>query len=108
MSIEILHKSVADTLPAGLGRGEPNMNPALPDPEGRIDFTKMWNPFYLLRYAHLASAAFLFLYLSFDFVSRVCAGEKIFAEFACIFSCLACMVIYYFIGQPFLTLFLVQ
>lgn len=49
MSIEILHKSVADTLPAGAGRSEPNANPVLPDPEGRIDFTKMWNPFYMLR-----------------------------------------------------------
>ena len=49
MSIEILHKSVADTLPAGLGRSEPNAHPHLPEPEGRIDFTKMWNPFYMLR-----------------------------------------------------------
>ena len=49
MSIEILHKSVADTLPAALGRSEPNAHPHLPEPEGRIDFTKMWNPFYMLR-----------------------------------------------------------
>jgi hypothetical protein len=38
----------------------------------------------------------------------VCAGEKIFAEFACIFSCLFCLVAYYFVGQPILTLFVVR
>lgn len=49
MSIEILHRSVADLLPAGEGRAEPNTNPVLPDPEGRIDFSKMWNPLYMCR-----------------------------------------------------------
>ena len=49
MSIEIMHKSVADALPAGSGRSEPNTNPVLPEPEGRIDFSKMWNPFYACR-----------------------------------------------------------
>ena len=38
---------------------------------------------------------------------RVCAGEKIFAEFACMFSCLLCLLVYYFIGQPVLTLVMV-
>ena len=49
MSISLVHKDVALLLKAGEGRNEPNMNPTLPDPEGRIDFTKMWNPFYMCR-----------------------------------------------------------
>ena len=40
--------------------------------------------------------------------NRVCAGDKIFAELACFFSCLAFFLVYYFIGQPILTLFMVS
>jgi hypothetical protein len=49
MTIDLLHRSTADIMPAGPGREEPNTNPQLPDPEGRIDFTKMWNPFYFIK-----------------------------------------------------------
>jgi hypothetical protein len=38
----------------------------------------------------------------------VCAGEKIFAELACFFSCIGFFLVYYFIGQPILTLFMVR
>lgn len=38
----------------------------------------------------------------------MCAGDKIFAELACFFSCVAFFLIYYFIGQPILTLFMVS
>jgi len=48
------------------------------------------------------------LLLSFNSYIRVCAGDKIFAELACFFSCLAFFLIYYFIGQPILTLFMVR
>ncbi len=36
MSLEIMPLSVANQLPAGLGRGDPNTNPHLPEPEGRM------------------------------------------------------------------------
>ena len=36
-----------DELPAGFGRSEPNMNPELPDPVGRMKFSL--NPLYLLN-----------------------------------------------------------
>ena len=49
MSISLMHHDVAHMLRAGDGRHEPNAHPTLPDPEGRIDFTKMWNPFYMCR-----------------------------------------------------------
>jgi hypothetical protein len=59
VSIAIMHKSVADSLPAGQGRSEPNTHPVLPDPEGRIDFSKMWNPFYMLRSVRQSRCGFL-------------------------------------------------
>jgi len=39
ISLEILPASLATQLPAGLGRGEPNMNPFLPEPEGRVNWS---------------------------------------------------------------------
>ena len=55
MSIDILHRSEADAAPAGTGRAEPNAHPVLPEPEGRIDFTKMWNPLYMCRWVSITS-----------------------------------------------------
>ena len=40
MSIEIMPKAVADVRKAGLGRSEPNMNPYLPPPTGRMKFVR--------------------------------------------------------------------
>lgn len=40
MSIEIMPKAVADLRKAGLGRSEPNMNPYLPPPTGRMKFVR--------------------------------------------------------------------
>ena len=48
-SLEVLPQWYADLHPVGVGRGEPNMNPYLPPPVGRIKFTlnpiKMLNQF---------------------------------------------------------------
>jgi hypothetical protein len=40
ISIEILPKEVADATPAGLGRSEPNANPYLPPPVGRMKLVR--------------------------------------------------------------------
>eukprot|EP00479_Gromia_sphaerica_P012959 TRINITY_DN702_c0_g1_i3.p1 TRINITY_DN702_c0_g1~~TRINITY_DN702_c0_g1_i3.p1 ORF type:complete len:172 (+),score=42.62 TRINITY_DN702_c0_g1_i3:333-848(+) len=39
VSVEILPQATAQQMPAGLGRSDPNMNPTLPEPEGRLHFT---------------------------------------------------------------------
>ena len=125
MSIDILHRSEADAAPAGTGRAEPNAHPVLPEPEGRIDFTKMWNPLYMCRWVSIMSdwvycscskfVVFISHSLVVDIIynvlpttSRVCAGDKIFAELACAFSCILVFIVYYFIGQPILTLIMVS
>eukprot|EP00743_Colponemidia_sp_Colp-15_P011268 GILK01012542.1.p1 GENE.GILK01012542.1~~GILK01012542.1.p1 ORF type:complete len:1447 (-),score=299.86 GILK01012542.1:238-4578(-) len=43
ISIELLPKAVATARPAGFGRSEPNMNPYLPPPVGRFNFSLL-NP----------------------------------------------------------------
>jgi len=43
LSLELLPKEVADTKAAGFGRSEPNDNPKLPDPTGRLSLSL--NPF---------------------------------------------------------------
>ncbi|MES1916423.1 MAG: hypothetical protein MHM6MM_008241, partial [Cercozoa sp. M6MM] len=47
VSLQIVPKSLCPAYPAGLGRGEPNMNPSLPPPEGRMRWTL--NPFSMMR-----------------------------------------------------------
>jgi len=49
LSIELLPGDIAEKIPAGLGRSEPNANPELPLPEGRLDPLKMLNPFYAIQ-----------------------------------------------------------
>ena len=41
VSVEILPKAMAEMKPAGVGRSEPNSNPVLEPPVGRIDWTKV-------------------------------------------------------------------
>jgi hypothetical protein len=48
VSIECMPASVAQQLPAGFGRSDPNMNPWLPPPEGRAKFSIL-APFQSLR-----------------------------------------------------------
>ena len=40
ISLELLPKAVADKYPAGLGRSDPNVNPTLPPPTGRLKFVR--------------------------------------------------------------------
>eukprot|EP01006_Ploeotia_vitrea_P017020 TRINITY_DN48009_c0_g3_i1.p2 TRINITY_DN48009_c0_g3~~TRINITY_DN48009_c0_g3_i1.p2 ORF type:complete len:440 (-),score=253.12 TRINITY_DN48009_c0_g3_i1:22-1176(-) len=47
VSIELLPESVGTQFPAGPGRSEPNQNPVLPPPEGRMIWTL--NPITMLR-----------------------------------------------------------
>jgi hypothetical protein len=47
VSMEIMTAEVAESIPAGLGQGEPNMNPFLPKPEGRFNFSL--NPCKMLK-----------------------------------------------------------
>jgi hypothetical protein len=47
ISIEILPKVLADSAPVGAGRSEPNMNPYLPPPTGRLTFS--FNPFKMVQ-----------------------------------------------------------
>lgn len=39
VSVELLPEHIAHQLPAGFGRGDPNQNPFLPPPEGRISLS---------------------------------------------------------------------
>jgi len=48
VSIELMHSDVAKTQPAGLGRGDPNANPFLPDPEGRLNLS-LFHPCNFVR-----------------------------------------------------------
>eukprot|EP00808_Paulinella_micropora_P000340 g32402.t1 len=48
LSIELVPKAMASQLPAGLGRSDPNSNPFLPPPEGRLNFS-IFHPFQFLR-----------------------------------------------------------
>jgi hypothetical protein len=50
VSFELLPSSLLSQLPAGEGRSDPNMNPILPPPEGRLEWMSMFlNPAKLLR-----------------------------------------------------------
>ena len=40
ITVEILTKEEAQNLPAGLGRSEPNANPYLPPPTGRLKLVR--------------------------------------------------------------------
>jgi hypothetical protein len=65
LSVELMPKLKCVNYPAGLGRGEPNQNPFLPPPEGRLTFNilKPWQFF------------------------KDILGDKIFAKCCCIIFC---------------------
>jgi C2 domain len=48
ISLEMMPEDVATQLPAGFGRGNPNQNPFLPEPEGRFKFD-LFSPLKMLR-----------------------------------------------------------
>jgi len=48
VSIEMMPAELASQYPAGLGRGDPNMNPYLPDPPGRVHWS-LFHPFDMFR-----------------------------------------------------------
>eukprot|EP00479_Gromia_sphaerica_P011618 TRINITY_DN5803_c0_g1_i1.p1 TRINITY_DN5803_c0_g1~~TRINITY_DN5803_c0_g1_i1.p1 ORF type:complete len:160 (-),score=22.37 TRINITY_DN5803_c0_g1_i1:231-710(-) len=47
VSFEVMPTAMAEQLPAGFGRSDPNMNPVLPAPEGRMIWTL--NPLKMMR-----------------------------------------------------------
>ncbi|KAL7684667.1 putative C2 domain, FerIin domain, C2 domain superfamily, Ferlin family [Plasmopara halstedii] len=49
VSVEILPKHLADVRAAGLGRGEPNNFPYLPEPADRLHLSAMWNPCHVVK-----------------------------------------------------------
>jgi len=49
ISVELLPSELTEQLPAGFGRSSPNTNPVLPEPEGRLHWSLLMNPFALLR-----------------------------------------------------------
>ena len=63
ISVEVLPKVIAEAKPAGFGRSQPNTNPTLPPPQGRIKWSMVWNPCYVLQ---------------------ECCGPKIFRQMVCI------------------------
>ena len=71
-SLEILPKNLADIEPLGKGREEPNSNPHLPPPVGRLEFTL--NPFKMINQ---------------------CVGPKFRTKCYCF--CVLCLVIVYLI-----------
>jgi len=48
ISIEILPADMASQLPAGFGRSDPNLNPFLPPPEGRVNWS-LFHPLDMLK-----------------------------------------------------------
>jgi len=82
VSMELMTKEEAAKFPAGLGRGDPNMNPYLPEPEGRFRWSL--NPFSMLKQL---------------------LGDKLFYKLCAGICCLACAAILVFFGpQMFITL----
>ena len=79
-SVQIWPKEKAVLMPVGSGRNEPNTNPFLPPPVGRLKFS--WNPFVL--------------------GSQLC-GPKLCAYFTCCIICAAFIVLMIFC-QPFLNI----
>ena len=71
-SLEILPKNIADIEPLGKGREDPNMNPYLPPPVGRLEFTL--NPFKMINQ---------------------CVGPKFRRKCYC--YCILCLIIVYLI-----------
>ena len=82
ISISIVPKSLADTNPVGFGRKEPNADPYLPGPTGRLKFTL--NPF------SMGSQIF---------------GPAICAKLACVCCCVVLALVGYFVA-PFLNIFI--
>ena len=81
-SLEIVPKWYAELHPVGKGRDEPNMNPYLPPPVGRIKFTM--NPFKLLNQL---------------------TGPKFRKKCYCII-CITCLIVYLIILIPYLVYFI--
>ena len=81
-SLEIVPQWYAELHPVGKGRDEPNMNPYLPPPIGRIKFT--WNPFKILNQL---------------------TGPKFRKKCYCI-VCVACLLIYLIFLIPYLVYFI--
>ena len=79
-SVQIWPKAMAEMHPAGAARGDPNSNPFLPPPVGRLKFS--WNPFVL--------------------GSALC-GPKLCFYFSCCLICAAFILIMIFC-QPFLNI----
>jgi len=48
ISLELMPLTMATQLPAGLGRSDPNLNPFLPPPEGRVNWSLL-HPFDMLK-----------------------------------------------------------
>jgi len=78
VSIELVPEEEKEKLPAGWGRKEPNANPFLPKPPGRIRFS--WNPFFLIR-------QFL--------------GPKLCRRLQCLLCVLLCILILYYVIPVF-------
>jgi len=78
LSINILPKAIADSVPAGFGRTAPNTNPFLPPPAGRLKFTL--NPFAM--------------------GSQLC-GPALCAQFTCCLVCVASVLLMIFCQPVF-------
>ncbi|KAH7491166.1 Dysferlin [Phytophthora ramorum] len=87
ISVEILPKHLAGVRSAGLGRGEPNNFPFLPEPADRLHLSAMWNPCYVLE---------------------ALMGPKYYRAFASFFLCTVFVILVLFAGpliNVLLTLF---
>jgi hypothetical protein len=80
LSVELVPKDLVRKIPAGMGRSDPNMNPVLPAPTGRLKFT----------------------FNIFSLGAQFC-GEALFLK---IFGCLMCLgvVVACVIGAPFINI----
>lgn len=85
VSMELMNKEESAKLMAGQARGDPNMNPFLPEPEGRFRWT--WNPFSILKQL---------------------LGDKLFYKCCCALCCIACIAILIFFFPTLITTVLSQ
>lgn len=70
ISIELMPLEIASQLPAGFGRSDPNQNPFLPPPEGRVQWD-IFSPLKMLKellgenlYRKICCAFFLLIFIS--------------------------------------------
>lgn len=105
VSIEAVPVALVPKLPAGFGRKDPNVNPVLPKPTGRLKFVNailFWGANDLPHVWKHLCGFFLQTLNPFSLGAQFC-GEALFMK---IFCCLLCVgiVVACVVGAPFINI----